>query len=216
MIKISIRVASSNLGGKKTLKAAIYARCSTLLNQDPENQLVHLRQYITNRGFTLVKELVDHGVSGAKERRPALDELVKLAKTRQIDCVVTASIDRIARDTRHLLNLIAELEHFGVSIISLREHIDFSTPLGRATLTIIGAIASLERQLIKERIRNALAAKKMAAEKSGTTFNIGRPKLISKKLCEDVKQLKKSGKSIRNIAEILRISKSTVQRILKG
>jgi DNA invertase Pin-like site-specific DNA recombinase len=200
----------------ETINCCLYARCSTLLNQDPENQLIHLRQFAIARGFKLVKEFVDHGISGAKERRPALDEMVGLARQGKIKIIITTSLDRISRDTRHLLNLIEELNHYGISIISLRENLDFSTPLGKATLTIIGAISSLERELTRERIKSALAAKKMAAERIGKKFNIGRPTVISEELLLKIRSMKTQGISIRKIADSLNVGKSTVQRILKS
>jgi DNA invertase Pin-like site-specific DNA recombinase len=178
--------------------------------------LIHLRQFAIARGFKLVKEFVDHGISGAKERRPALDEMVGLARQGKIKIIITTSLDRISRDTRHLLNLIEELNHYGISIISLRENLDFSTPLGKATLTIIGAISSLERELTRERIKSALAAKKMAAERIGKKFNIGRPTVISEELLLKIRSMKTQGISIRKIADSLNVGKSTVQRILKS
>lgn len=197
------------------MKAAAYARVSTLLNQDPELQLSHLRIFSDARGLTLAKEFVDQGVSGAKERRPALDAMIHEARLGKFKVILVVGIDRLARDTRHLLNLIAELNHYGVSIISLRENIDFSTPLGQATLTILGAVAQLERELIRERIKNALAAKKLTAERTGSNWRCGRPSL-DKKLLEQVVELRSRGNSIRSIAKELGIGKSSVERKLRG
>lgn len=195
---------------------ALYARCSTLLSQDPENQLIHLRELAKARGFTIIREFVDHGISGAKEKRPALDELIKMARNGKFSLIITASIDRLARDTRHLLNLIDELSHYGVAIVSHREGLDFSTPIGKATLTIIGAIAALERELIRERIKNSLAAKKLAGEKNGIPFKIGRPPVVDSNMESKVLELKARGLSVRAIAEAASIGKSSVQRILKA
>lgn len=197
------------------MRAAAYARVSTLLNQDPELQLSHLRNFSEARGFHLVKEFIDQGISGAKERRPALDSMIQDARHGKFKIIVVAGIDRLARDTRHLLNLIAELNHYGVSIISLRENIDFSTPLGQATLTILGAVAQLERELIRERIKNALAAKKLAAKQSGSGWRCGRPAL-DKSVVLQVQDLRKHGKSIRAIAKELGIGKTSAERILRG
>jgi DNA invertase Pin-like site-specific DNA recombinase len=73
-----------------------------------------------------------------KDRRSGLDELVKAARAGKFKILLIYSIDRLARDTRHLLNLIHELNLYGVSLISIRESIDFSTPMGQATLTLTG------------------------------------------------------------------------------
>jgi DNA invertase Pin-like site-specific DNA recombinase len=152
------------------IKAVAYARVSTLLNQDPENQLVPIRLLAHSRDFDLIQEYVDKGISGSTglDKRPSLDALVKSARAGKFKIIIVYSIDRLARDTRHLLNVIHELNHYGVSLISINESMDFSTPIGQATLAILGAVASLERSLIAERIRNALAAKKILAQQNNT------------------------------------------------
>jgi DNA invertase Pin-like site-specific DNA recombinase len=90
------------------LRAALYARVSTG-EQTPENQLVALRAFTTARGWEPT-EFVDHGVSGAKDRRPALDALLAAVRARQVDRVVCVRLDRLARSTRHLVALAADFE----------------------------------------------------------------------------------------------------------
>jgi DNA invertase Pin-like site-specific DNA recombinase len=196
-------------------KVSIYARVSTLLQQDPENQLIPCRQLGLSRGFEITQEYVDKGISGSKDRRPALDEMIKDARSGKFKILIISSIDRLARDTRHLLNLINELSHYGVSLISLREAIDFSTPMGQATLTIFGAVATLERELIRERIRNALAAKKLVAIQNQSGWRCGRPLIVTKQVEKRILELRDKGHSIRAIARMLDISKSSVERNLK-
>lgn len=198
------------------IKAVAYARVSTLLGQDPENQLIPIRQLAASRNLKLIDEHIDMGISGAKDRRPALDQLVKDARLGKFKLLIIYSIDRLARDTRHLLNLINELNHYGVSLISLRESIDFSTPMGQATLTILGAVAQLERELIRERIRNALAAKKLAAQQTNSNWRCGRPPVLNLKVSTRVLELREKGHSIRAIARMLEISKSSVERVLRS
>jgi len=111
------------------MKAALYVRVSTL-DQNTENQAIELRRYIESRGWTAV-EYRDHGVSGAKERRPALDELVADAKRRKFDVLVCWRLDRLGRNLRHLVTLIDELTAVGVGFASLGEGIDTQTPAGR-------------------------------------------------------------------------------------
>jgi DNA invertase Pin-like site-specific DNA recombinase len=197
-----------------SIKAVAYARVSTLLGQNPEHQLEHIRIFATARGFSLIRQFVDSGVSGAKERRPALDEMIREARKGSFKIIIISGIDRLARDTRHLLNLINELNHYGVSIISLRENIDFSTPVGQATLTIFGAVAQLKRELIRERIRNALAAKKLAAERLGLNWKCGRKTKVNDELALTIKKLSSEGTSVRKISKLVGVSKSTVQRVL--
>jgi DNA invertase Pin-like site-specific DNA recombinase len=196
--------------------AVVYARCSTLLAQDPESQLVHLRQFVQARNFELVSEYVDMGISGSRERRPALDEMVKSARLGKFKVIVVAGIDRLARDTRHLLNLLEELRGYGVSVISLRENIDFTTAMGQAALTIFGAVAQLERELIRERIKNALAAKKLAAEKTGSGWRCGRPTVVTKDVEVAIYKLRRHGQSLRQIAKSVGVAKTTVIKILKS
>src|SRR6187549_1467038 len=137
------------------MRAALYARVSTL-DQEPENQLAELRQYCEARGWRAT-EFVDRGVSGAKDRRPALDELVAAAKRRRFDVVVCWRLDRLGRNLRHLVVLLDELNAMGVSFVSLNEGIDLATPSGRLQLHILASLSEFERSRIQERVRAGLA-----------------------------------------------------------
>lgn len=194
------------------VKAVAYARVSTLLKQEPEHQLVPIRGVATNREFQLVGEYVDR-ITGSADRRKALDQLVKDARMGKFKVVIIFALDRLARDTRFLLNLLHELDGYGVTLISLRESIDLGTPVGRAVTQILGAIAELEKSLISERIKTALAVKKMTAADTG--WSCGRKPLPAKTV-EQVKTLRANGKSIREISRTLEIGKTSVERILKG
>jgi DNA invertase Pin-like site-specific DNA recombinase len=196
-------------------KAVGYVRVSTLLNQNPQNQITSLEQFAKARGFDLTKIYIDEGVSGAKERRPALDEMIADARRGKFKVLMVTGIDRLARDTRHLLNMINELSHYSVALVSLRENLDFTTPVGHATLTILGAVSTLERELIRERIKSALAAKKILAAKTGNGWRCGRKPVITEPVTKKVLELRAAGVSIRNIAKQVGIAKSTVQRIIK-
>src|SRR5262245_50280142 len=92
-------------------RAAIYARVSTKNNgQNPETQLVALRDYVQNRGWSLTAEYVDHGISGSKDSRPQLDRLMKDSRARKLDVVIVARFDRFARSTRHLILALEEFQ----------------------------------------------------------------------------------------------------------
>src|SRR5436309_9049746 len=137
------------------VKAATYARVSTV-GQEPENQLQELRRYVEARGWTAV-EYVDRGVSGAKDRRPALDQMVADAKRRNFDVVVAWRLDRLGRNLRHLVTLIEELQTLGIAFVSLGEGIDCLTPAGKLQLHILAALAGFERSRIQERVKAGLA-----------------------------------------------------------
>ena len=136
-------------------RAAVYARVSTL-DQEPENQLAELRRYVGARSWTAV-EYVDKGVSGSKDRRPALDELVRDAKRRRFDVLICWRLDRLGRNLRHLITLLDELQALGVAFVSLHEGIDATTPAGKPQMHILAAIAEFERARIAERVRAGLA-----------------------------------------------------------
>ena len=198
-----------------SVNAAAYARVSTLLGQDVENQLVGIRELCSNRKFNLIGEYIDEGISGKSERRPSLDRLIKDARQGKFKILVIYSIDRLGRSTKHLLNLIDDLKHYGVSIISIRENLDFSSPTGQMALTMISAVAQLEAELISERIRTSLAVKKTLASKFKNGWTCGRPP-ISEETKRKVIQLRDQGLSIRKIASTLgNLSKTSVEKILK-
>jgi DNA invertase Pin-like site-specific DNA recombinase len=136
------------------LRAAIYARVSTL-DQEPENQLAEVRRYVDARGWAAT-EYVDRGISGAKDRRPALDDLVRDAKRRHFDMVVVWRLDRLGRNLKHPITLLEELQSLGVAFVSLAEGIDATTPAGKLQMHILGAIAEFERARIAERVRAGL------------------------------------------------------------
>lgn len=182
------------------MKAAIYARVSTV-DQEPENQLQELRRYVEARGWT-GREYVDRGVSGSKDRRPALDTLVSDAKRRRFDVLVCWRLDRLGRNLRHLVTLIDELNDLGIGFASLGEGIDTATPAGRLQLHILAALAEFERARIQERVRAGLAR----ARAQGV--RLGRP--TARVPVERVRDV--GGLSVEAAAVALGVSRSTVKR----
>ncbi len=183
------------------MKAAVYVRVSRL-DQHVENQLAELRRYVEARGWTST-EYTEPGVSGAKERRPALDRLVADAKRRRFDVVVCWRLDRLGRSLRHLITLIDELQAIGVAFVSLGEGIDATTPAGRLQLHVIGAIAEFERERIRERTLLGLDRAKAAGKR------LGRP--IDRRLrarLADVRDL-----SVRKAAAALGCSPATITKL---
>jgi DNA invertase Pin-like site-specific DNA recombinase len=148
-----------------TTRAAIYARVSTT-DQTCENQLLELRRYCEARGWHAT-EYVDTGISGAKDRRPALDALLKDAKRRRFDVLVCWRLDRLGRNLRHLVTMLEDLNHVGVAFVSLGEGIDCTTPAGKLQLHILAALAEFERERIRERIHAGIARAKREGTRLG-------------------------------------------------
>ena len=115
-------------------------------------QFLFFLEYSSNRGLEIVTEYVDVGISGAKERRPELERLMADARRRCFDAVLVARFDRFARSVRHLVMALDEFNSLGIHFVSLSEAIDTSTPMGKMVFTVIGAVAELERELIRERV----------------------------------------------------------------
>ncbi|HEY4930053.1 MAG TPA: recombinase family protein, partial [Terriglobales bacterium] len=148
-------------------RVALYARVSTLNGQDPEMQLSELREYASRRAWSITREYVDQGVSGSKESRPELNQLMADAHLRKFDAVLVWKIDRFGRSLKHLVNALADLSACGVAFISFRDNIDLSTPSGRLMFQIIGAMAEFERSLIQERVKAGLRNARAKGKKFG-------------------------------------------------
>jgi DNA invertase Pin-like site-specific DNA recombinase len=142
-----------------TKRAALYCRVSTG-DQHLETQLYDLREFAKQRGYEIVREYTDV-ISGAKAKRPGLDQLSADARRHRFDAVLVAAFDRVARSVRHFLEVLDELNHLGIEFISLRENIDTSGPLGRAMIIIVGAIEELEKSLIVERVKAGMRRAKL-------------------------------------------------------
>ena len=186
-------------------KAALYLRVSTL-DQHPETQMYDLRGLAAQRGFEIVYEYTDR-VSGAKARRPGLDQLLADARRGKFQIVLVWAFDRLARSTRHFLEVLDELNHQNIEFVSFRENVDTSGPLGRAMVVIIGAIAELERNLIIERVRAGMRRAKLEGRQIGRTpLQVDRVALLRDR---------ESGKSIGDLVIAYQISKASVCRVLK-
>ncbi len=190
-------------------RVALYARVSTKNNgQDPETQLMALREYAQARKFEIFSEFVDIGISGSKEKRPALDRLMDDARKRRFDAVLVARFDRFARSTRHLVLALEEFNALGVDFISLSESIDTSTPMGKMVFVVISAVAELERSLIRERVVMGLQRAKAQGRR------IGRPAVHLDS--NELQALRGKGLSFRAIAKQCGVSHPTVMALLNG
>jgi DNA invertase Pin-like site-specific DNA recombinase len=175
-------------------------------DQHPETQLLDLREMAKQCGFEVVREYTDV-ISGAKSKRPDLDELMADARRHRFDILIVAAFDRIARNVRHFLEVLDELNHLGIEFVSKRENIDTSGPLGRAMLTIVGAISELERSLIVERVRAGMRRAKLEGRRIGRTpLNIDRTQVVADR---------RSGMSLTQVAQKHKISRASVCRLAK-
>jgi DNA invertase Pin-like site-specific DNA recombinase len=192
------------------VRAALYARCSTHdKGQDPELQLVPLRDYCAKRGFTIIEEYMDNGISGSKDHRPQLDRLFEAARKRQIDLILVWKLDRFGRSLKQLVIALEELSSLGVGFISYQDNLDLTTPQGRLMFHIIGAMAEFERELIKERVKAGIENARRKGKR------IGRKAIPPVDMAKIVDAHKKAPTlSIRELARTLGFKKSIVHKTL--
>jgi DNA invertase Pin-like site-specific DNA recombinase len=187
-------------------RCAIYMRVSTL-DQHPETQRADLFQLARQRDYVVVNEYTDK-ISGTKAKRPGLDELMRDAHQGKFDVVLVWASDRLARSTRHFLEVLDTLNHLKVEFVSFRENLDTGGPLGRAIVVIIGAIAELERNLIVERVRAGMRRAKLEGRRIGRLpLDVDRPAVLRDR---------SKGLSLTEIAKQHRISRASVSRIIAG
>jgi DNA invertase Pin-like site-specific DNA recombinase len=187
-------------------RAAIYCRVSTA-DQKIESQLYDLRELAAQRGIEVVAEYQDCGISGSKARRPGLDALMADARRKKFSVVLVSAFDRVARSVRHFLQVIDELESLGVVFISRREQVDTSGMMGRLFLTLIGSIAELESDLIRERVRAGMRRARLEGRQIGRSrLDINREQVI----CD-----RRSGMSLTTVAKRHNISRASVCRLMK-
>ena len=186
-------------------RAALYMRVSTL-DQHPETQRYDLVQLAQQRGFAIVEEYVDR-ISGTRARRPGLERMMADARHGRFDVVVLWAFDRLARSVRHFLQVIDELRHLHIEFVSFRESIDTTGPLGQTVLVILSAVAELEHNLIRERVRAGMRRARLEGQ------HIGRPRLIVDR--QAVVRDRQRGYSIRQIAKLHRLSRTSVCRVLE-
>jgi DNA invertase Pin-like site-specific DNA recombinase len=187
------------------MRAAIYCRVSTTDgSQNPDVQLQPLREFVEKRGWEIVGEFIDRE-SGLKEKRTGFESAMRLAKQRSIDTIVVASLDRWGRSLKQLVNSLDELASLGVSFVSLREALDFTTPTGQLMTHLLGAFAQFEVALIRQRVKAGIANARARGER------IGRPK-------KDIDlgallDLRRQGVSFRGIAKQMGVSPGLVYKM---
>ncbi len=190
-------------------RVGLYGRVSTTdKGQDVELQLRELRAFALARGWRIEEEYVDEGISGSQARRPALDRLLAACRRRQTDVVLVWRLDRLGRSLKHLIMTLDELQSLGVAFVSLHEQLDCTTAAGQLLLHLLGAFAEFERAIIRERVKAGLANARSKGKR------LGRPSLALDPL--QVKTLRTTGHSIRQIAHTLHISPASVHKTLSA
>lgn len=185
-------------------RAVLYMRVSSL-DQHPETQLLDLRQMAAQGGYQIVEEYTDR-ISGAKARRPGLDQMMYDARRGRFDVVLVWASDRIARSVKHFLEVLDELNRLNIEFTSFREQIDTGGPLGRAIVVIIGAVAELERNLIIERVCAGMRRARLEGR------HIGRRPLDLDR--QAILLDRRRGQSLGQIAKAHSISRATVHRVI--
>lgn len=185
-------------------KIATYSRVSTD-DQKVDMQLDALRQYAQIKGVETYREYIDH-ISGAKESRPALNEMLADARRGKFNVLVVWKIDRLGRSVAHLLSILTELQTLGIAFVSLQEAIDTATPAGKMVFTFLGAVAEFERAIISERVKSGMKAAKKRGKHCGRP-----PARVDLSLA---KKLRAEGKSLRQIANTIGVSHVTLHHLL--
>jgi DNA invertase Pin-like site-specific DNA recombinase len=189
------------------MKTVLYSRVSTDKQSNGlEAQTRALTEYCNTRGIADYEIYEDFNISGVKLTRPQLDRLMEDVRSGKVDTVIVYSFSRFARSTRFLLESLEEFSGLEVNFISLSENIDLSTPMGRAMFTIISAIATLERELIGERVRNGIENARAKGK------SIGRPRSIPDDV---IISLVNEGYSYRKISKMLNISQGSITNALR-
>ncbi len=191
------------------MKVSVYCRVSTP-DQSVDMQRSDLRRYTEQRGFEIYREYCDEGISGMKDRRPALDELMADARKRLFDAVLVWRFDRFARSTKHLITALEEFRYLGIAFISYQENIDTASPLGKAVFTMVAAFAEMERNIIVERIKGGIRKAREQGKR------VGRRPFTDAEVLGTVRRMKAQGSSVRAIAKALKLSKSFVHKTCKN
>ena len=195
------------------VRCAIYGRTS-LSNgkQTCENQLRELRQIAERRGYLIVAELVDEGVSGAKGRdqRPQFDTLIKEATRQSYDIILCWSVCRLGRSVQHLVSFLDEIHSVGCDLYIHQSGLDTSTPSGKMMFQMCGVFAEFERGMIRERVKAGQSRAKAQGK------HIGRPSTIDAALVGSVLSMKAEGVGIKKMASHLQVGVGTIYKVLRN
>ncbi|HKM85175.1 MAG TPA: recombinase family protein [Terriglobales bacterium] len=188
-------------------KAAIYVRVSTA-EQETRLQENELREFAERRGWEY-QIFTDRGQSGAKDSRPALNQLLQQLRRKKFDVLVVWALDRLARSLRQLLTVSEECKALGVDLVSLKQNLDTTLPAGRLTFQVLGAVAEFEREMLRTRVVAGMAQ----ARRSGK--HVGRParRRLGRAEIEKIRLLRSQGKSVRQLAKEFGASQWMIARL---
>ena len=191
-------------------KVAIYCHVCTL-DQTIDNQLLELRDRYSRMGWEIVKKYADEGLSGtlSRDKRPALNSLIKDAYRKRFDAVVCWDISRIGRSIKELVLFLSDMKDREIGIVSVRQGFDTSTTMGEMMFQFVGILSSWEREMIRERTLAGLER----AKSEGKT--LGRKKVVNDEITSQIVELRNAKKSIRAIASEVGVSRGTVSNVLK-
>ena len=189
------------------MRAALYARVSKAdASQDPENQLIRLREYAKAQGWDIAGQYVDYS-SGADAHRPQLDMMIADARARRFDIVLCVKVDRLARSVANLYATITELDSRGVKFECTDQAISTNSPTGKLLLSMLAGVAEFERELISERTKAGLVRAVAQGKRLGhppLEIDMGR-----------VRELRAAGWGYRRIARELGVSHQTIKNRLR-
>ena len=182
---------------KSMKKVALYCRVSTN-QQTVDSQLLQLREVAQQRGYQIVAEYCDTGISGAKGRadRPSLDRMLKDAYRGKFEMVMCWDISRLGRSLSNLIEILNELQAIKVDLLFLQQGLQTDTPTGKLLFGICSSLAEFERELIRERVKAGIANAKAKGKK------MGRPTLMNANVVATIKTLREKGESVRSICKL--------------
>ena len=203
-------------------KIAVYARVSTngkkdngAAKQNAETQLEPMRDFCQQRGWVIVEEFIDKGISGSKASRPALDRMMLAACSpeKPFDAVLVWKLDRFGRSANHLSTAVEKLDNHGVAFVSMTDGFDMTTPQGRLMFGMLSCFAQFERELIRERVTAGIKRAQAKAKEENRVRGAGRKPFVHLNL-DEVKGRVFRGESLRAIAKDLNVSPSLLSKRL--
>lgn len=192
------------------MRAALYLRTSSI-ESTVENQRRELVRVALQRGWTVIGEYTDEGISGAehREKRPGLDSAMLHAASCKYDVLMAWSVDRLGRSLRDLLDTMQTLKASKINLYLHTQSLDTSTPAGAAMFGMLGVFAEFERAIICERIKAGMER----ARSQGKRVGAGKPPIASAKREVVEAMLKQGGMSIRQVAVKAKVSVGMVHKI---